>query len=48
MLFIKGRCCQSLNTEYEAVSAIAEYKKSLTLENCAGFIKHLKKVKLKL
>ena len=45
MLFIKGRCCQSLNTEYEIVSAIAKYNKSLTLENCAGFIKHLKKVK---
>ena len=45
MLFIKGHSYQSLNIEYEVVSAIAEYKKSLTLENCAGFIKHLKKVK---
>ena len=43
--FIGSKFCR---TENEFVNAIAEYKKSLTPEKGAKFIKHLKKVKLKL
>ena len=42
--YIGSKFCR---TEYELINAIAEYKKSLTPEKCAGFIGHLKKVIIK-
>ena len=41
--FVRSKCCR---TTYELNDAIAEYKRTLTPEKCACFIRHLKKVLL--